>query len=522
MRYRPAVEPLETRTVPSITFSGPGDTGMATITGTPAADHFVIQLKAGDSTMIEFSDNGGTTFTDAVLANITGVTVNGLGGADQLILHMNNGLVAQAGAGLSIAFDGGTGFNTVVITGNPGVSVTETLSAGTSANAGTLDITSSTMHSAHLQLTHVGHIFDTMNADTLTINGNDKNKVIAIGGGRIPVNGVMTNSVVGFDFSQLDDDGSFHDDLDRMDTDMLPTQGDDSDLGHGEANPFEQQVSRAFIGISFANKTNLVVNGVAGNNLFVLNVVQAAAGLQSVTLNGGTGTLNVLAQINFPMGVTLTTMNIQRTETARDMIFVDEQFEMRLARPAEDAALNAFRQLLDTQGRLPVVAAIDQSLEARGQFVIDVFVRFLGRMPSAAEVQAFANALVSGAATEEQVIEVVLGSPEFFNHAQTVVTTGTPTQNLVQALFMVALGRAGSTGEMQAFTNAFANVGQGLVVAAVVNSMEFRSNFVFSLFANVLHRIPAFIEIPPFAIPGVDLLTIREVIESSMEAFNEA
>src|SRR6516162_11276727 len=105
-RSRLLLEGLEDRNLPSISFSGPGNTGAVTITGTQGQDQFLVRLKPAANTTIEFSDNGGATFTDASLAAITSVTVNGLGARDTLTLDQSNGLVATA-AGLPITFDGG-------------------------------------------------------------------------------------------------------------------------------------------------------------------------------------------------------------------------------------------------------------------------------------------------------------------------------------------------------------------------------------------------------------------------------
>src|SRR5229473_5802960 len=130
LRSRLLLERLEDRTLPSISFSGPGNTGAVTITGTPGKDQFLIRLKPADKTTIEFSDHGGASFTDASLAAITSVTVNGLGGHDTLTIDESNGLVATA-AGLPISFNGGPGLDTLHVLGDPRTSVTETFTMGT-------------------------------------------------------------------------------------------------------------------------------------------------------------------------------------------------------------------------------------------------------------------------------------------------------------------------------------------------------------------------------------------------------
>jgi hypothetical protein len=81
-RLRPLLECLEDRTLLSVSFSGANNSGVATLIGTAGQDQFVVHLKPADATTIEFSDNGGVSFTDAALSGITGVMVNGLSGRE--------------------------------------------------------------------------------------------------------------------------------------------------------------------------------------------------------------------------------------------------------------------------------------------------------------------------------------------------------------------------------------------------------------------------------------------------------
>ncbi|HEV3081920.1 MAG TPA: hypothetical protein VGY66_19225, partial [Gemmataceae bacterium] len=145
-RSRPLLESLECRTVPSIMFSGPNNSGVATITGTAKPDQFAIQLNPTDATMIELSDNGGASFTDAALSGITSIVVDGLQGRDTLTLNEGNGLVALA-AGLPITFNGGPGRDALIVEGSPSGTIKETFTPGTTAGSSTLDITDGTLSS---------------------------------------------------------------------------------------------------------------------------------------------------------------------------------------------------------------------------------------------------------------------------------------------------------------------------------------------------------------------------------------
>src|SRR5581483_7756574 len=108
-RGLPDLERLEDRTVLSVTFSNPATmSGDVAVTGTDAADQFLIRLgtTAGADQTSDFVDNGQTT--TAKLSGITSITVNGMGGNDQLTLDMSNGLIGAAGTALPISFNAGT------------------------------------------------------------------------------------------------------------------------------------------------------------------------------------------------------------------------------------------------------------------------------------------------------------------------------------------------------------------------------------------------------------------------------
>jgi hypothetical protein len=481
-----------------------------------------MQLKSGNPTTIEFSDDNGATFTDAVFASITGVNVNGLGGRDLLDLRNDNGLIAQAGLGLPIAFDGGTGYNSIQLTGSPSDIVNETFTA-TAADSATLDLIGGTA-TTHLMMARISHVFDKLTADSLTIDPRDlpgvQNNAILIRG-QVMVGGVVTNTVAGVDFHHVHDDGAFHNDMAQLGigTEPTPDQGDDGDHGHGEDNPNELTFSSQFIPVTYANKTHVVVNALGGDDYVLIHIPQVATGEQSMVVDGGTG-FNVLAFVGFnPGGVSLTTPNFQRTDSAKDAIFVDTQYELSLARPAEDAAFGAWKQLLDTQGPAAIVTGIDGSIEARGVFVRHGYERLLGRDPTPSEQQAWANALLSGALTEEQVLQDFLGSIEFYAYAQSVVPSGVADQRYVRALYQLVLGRPATDSETQAWVDSLSAIDRNTIAAEFIASPEFRGNFVTSLYSDVLHRLPASQERTLWVISNVSLQEMRQQIEGSQEAF---
>jgi hypothetical protein len=494
-RSRPSVESLEDRTLLSISFSGAGNTGLATLTGTPAADKFVIQLKPGDATMIEFSDDGGTTFTDAALSGITGIAVNGLAGHDSLSLNEGNGLIGQA-TPLMISYDGGPGHNVLILNGNAGSGVTETFTAATTSTAAMLTVGNGTV-SSDISLTHVGHIFDSVPADSLTVNANNQSNIIHVGGGHTDT-GVTTNTVVGLDVKDMDDE--LDDDSATGDTSMVVSP------------------NKAVIPITFANKTNVTINGLGGDDLFVVSVAHAATGLKNLTLDGGEG-FNILVGRELPPGVTVTLMNINRTDGDDNSAFVDELFMKRLERPATGQDLVAFEMaLLGPGGRAAVVHAIESSLEARVLFVRHLYERLLGRQAQNGEEMGWAMALFNGE-SEEKVLAAFLSSDEFYNRAQQVVTSGTPDQRYITALYELLLNREPTSDEVNSWVSALPTMGRAGVATAFVSSIEFRAKLIFTFYVNLLGRQPDLAGLLGWTFSNLNFEQIGEAFLASDEAF---
>jgi hypothetical protein len=515
LESRPMLEGLEDRTVPSITFSGPGNTGTATLTGIPGADMFAIQLKAGDATTIEFSDDNGQTFTDAHLSDITAVQVNGLAGNDRLRINEANGFVATAG-GLPITFDGGHGFNVLAVRGNSGdTTISETFTP-TGPFGGTLAMTDGT-NSATITLQSVDHIFDTSTADTLTVNADNHNNFIHIGFGlQADHDGLITNTIRALDFRRIDDNGG-HDDDPAMVGDPTDDMGGSSNDNHDDGNPAELQASRAIIPFTFANKTHVVVNGLGGDDLFVLSIHHGATGMQSLTLDGGTGT-NVLAARVFPQNVTLTLVNIQHNVSDPATIFIYELYMSRLGRPTEDAVVAAYVNFFNTNGAAATVAAVEDSVEGRLNLVRQLYVHYLGRMPSDTEAMGWVAALQSGM-TEEQVVQSFLASAEFFSRAQQLGSSGDANANFAQAMFQIVFNRAGNSIEVGAFALAAATLGPDAVAAVFIASPEFRTNVITMLYTTILHRPPDIGGLTGWVNSSMSLQDIRIAFLASGEAF---
>ncbi|HEV3025829.1 MAG TPA: hypothetical protein VGX76_25320, partial [Pirellulales bacterium] len=332
---RLAVESLEDRTLPTITIDA---AGLVSVIGTPHADAFVIRVAPTMATQLQFSDDGGTTFTSFASSVVTGVDVQGLGGHDVLTIDNNFGLVG--GSNLPITFEGGKGFDELVLQGDPkGAPITEVYSIGTTFGAGTLSVDDGTT-SATIKFTDVESVVDTLTADQLTINANDNPNFIRISDGPT-LDGLQTTRVRIFDrLAEVDhgnsDDNEGNDDNKGNDG----KKGDDNNQGNddnqgddGMSDDLHGMRTQAFTPITFANKTNVTINGLGGADVFVLNNPHPAAGLSQLTLDGGAGQ-NVLIERNVPPGVTLTTTNFQKIVTNPDDALIDDLFEEELGREA--------------------------------------------------------------------------------------------------------------------------------------------------------------------------------------------
>src|SRR5262249_39827962 len=100
------------------------------------------------------------------------------------------------------------------------------------------------------------------------------------------------------------------------------------------------------------------------------------------------------------------------------------------------------------QKQFAVANAIELSGEARTHLVKGWYLNYLGRVALGGEEQGWVNALLSGQ-TEETMLGGFLGTPEFFNRAQTLIASGTQNERFVSALYLLLLDRTPSAGEIQ-------------------------------------------------------------------------
>jgi hypothetical protein len=136
-----------------------------------------------------------------------------------------------------------------------------------------------------------------------------------------------------------------------------------------------------------------------------------------------------------------------------------------------------------------VASGLEHAPEARTHLVTGWFQTYLGRLPANGEEQGLVTMLLQGQ-TEEQVLSRILGSQEFFNHAQTLIASGTPQERLVQALYQLLLKRAGSPGEVAGWIKVLPQLGAQGMALDFLTSSEFRINLFTSYYNTLLHRAP--------------------------------
>lgn len=166
----------------------------------------------------------------------------------------------------------------------------------------------------------------------------------------------------------------------------------------------------------------------------------------------------------------------------------------------------------------PAAAAkfIASSFEARSHQVQSWYEAFLGRRASGNEALGWVSGLQQGQ-TVEQVLSQILGSTEFFQRAQSMVSTGTAAQRYVQSLYELLLTRQADGAQLAGWVNAMPLLGQNGVALSFLSSVEFRTNQFEGYYNALLHRPDDSAGISALVASSLDLQTIRLAFESSPE-----
>jgi photosystem II stability/assembly factor-like uncharacterized protein len=132
--------------------------------------------------------------------------------------------------------------------------------------------------------------------------------------------------------------------------------------------------------------------------------------------------------------------------------------------------------------------ALTGSPEYRARLIQSYYRTYLNRSAGPQEVAGWEAVFRSGA-RDEQVLAAILGSPEFFNRAQTLFGSGTPDERFVKALYLLVLNRTASSNEVSGWAQLLAQgVSRQQVALAFLNSTEYRQDLVAGFYNKYLGR----------------------------------
>jgi hypothetical protein len=509
-RFRPSLECLEDRRTPSVTFSQPGDTGAATLSGTTIADRFVIRMAPGDSSTIQISDNGGSSFTNSAADSVTGIFVTGLEGNDTLTLDASNGVIGNA-AGLPIRFDGAVGEDILALVGKPDGTVTETFNVGYSPHAALMSVSNGSV-SSRIELESVTVLHDTMQADSFTVVGDDANNLVHIHNGPL-VAEFQTDTINVRSMELMNGDV----DHDLAEPNMIFTDGTNQQVSSLAAGEQENPDGTLFT-LSFAAKTNVNVSGGMGRDMVLVTLTQAADSLESLNLTGGEGTSDVLAVRQAPASLAINSSGFEVQTPDHDSFFIERLYASRLGRTTDPSELSAWNSILQTQGSAVVAGGIENSREARTHLVRHWYTRFLGREATSNEEKPWVDLMFLGA-TEEQILSRILSSQEYSDRTIAMFTTGTNDERYVQSLYFFLLNRTPTASEVSSWTAQLPAIGREAAALGFLQSSEFRTDTVTLFYSALLQRSPDQASLASWVNSGLPLGQVRLGFEQSAEFF---
>src|SRR5262249_34942583 len=143
--------------------------------------------------------------------------------------------------------------------------------------------------------------------------------------------------------------------------------------------------------------------------------------------------------------------------------FVRNLYVTALGRQAGDAEVALWRPQVVAYGQGPVANAVERSHEAHTRTVRGWYATYLGRAAPDGEEQSWVAALDHGV-TEEQVLDAIVSSPEYFNRAGGLFLGTTGDERFVQGVFQQFLRRAASVADVASFLQVIATAGRAAVV----------------------------------------------------------
>jgi hypothetical protein len=188
-----------------------------------------------------------------------------------------------------------------------------------------------------------------------------------------------------------------------------------------------------------------------------------------------------------------------------------------LSRPGPEPAVVGLMRAPGDSG-LAVADLIQRSTDAFTRLVQKFYQFFLGRDAKPGEEQGWVAAL-QGGQTQEQVLAAFLSTPEFASRANTLISTGTPDERYLQALYQVLLQRPATDTELSSWLSALPSLERRGVALVLLGSTEYRSLQVATLYSTLLGRAASPEEVAAWASSPFDLLTIQGYLQSRPDLF---
>ncbi len=196
--------------------------------------------------------------------------------------------------------------------------------------------------------------------------------------------------------------------------------------------------------------------------------------------------------------------------------FVQGLYLRELNRAGTTAELDGWVSVMGgANGRTNVANAVARSTEARTRMVSGWYQTYLNRAAQGGEASGWVQQLQAGA-TEEQVQGGILGSQEFANRAQTLISSGTPAERHVQVMYSTLLGRYGSAAEQGGWVTVLSQPGGSTAVAsALLTSIEYRARTFENYYLSILGRPADAAGLHGWVYSGLETVTVRAAIEAA-------
>jgi subtilisin-like proprotein convertase family protein len=193
-----------------------------------------------------------------------------------------------------------------------------------------------------------------------------------------------------------------------------------------------------------------------------------------------------------------------------------------LGRPGSRAELDFWAARFGSEPQAPaqsaVAAGVEHSAEGRAHLVGSWYANYLGRPAQGGEAQGWVNLLLAGS-PEEAVLSDILGSQEFFNHAQTLAPGSSANERFVQALYLLLLNRTGEASGVAFWVAAVPAAGRQGVALGFLRSVEFRTYDFEGYYDALLHRPSDAAGLNGWVMSNMDVGSVRIAFETSPEFF---